>query len=239
MSFLITAFNTILYRPLFNVLVLLYLYVPGRDFGIAVIALTILIRLLIYPLGVKAVKSQKAMAEIQPKVKEIQEKFKDDKTAQAKAVMELYQKAKINPFSGLLPLLIQFPVLLALFRVFWRGLSQDQMTHLYSFIPAPSQINPVFLGIIDLSQPFAALAILAGVCQFVQSKTMTPKQSPGKKKQGDFSEMFQKQMLYFFPVFTVLIVWRLPSAIALYWIVSSLFSIVQQHYVKPDQNKSN
>lgn len=239
MNILISIFNTVLYQPLFNVLVLLYKYIPGQDFGVAVVALTILIRLLIYPLGVKAIRSQKAMAEIQPKLKEIQEKHKDDKVKQAQATMELYKEAKINPFSGCLPLLVQLPILLALFRVFWRGVSQEQMAYLYSFISAPAQIDPNFLGIIDLSQPFPVLAVLAGVCQFVQTKMISPKQTADKKKQGDFSSMFQKQMLYFFPVITVLFVWRLPSAIALYWIVTSLFSIVQQYYVKPKEDKSN
>ncbi len=228
MNVFIAIFNTVLYQPLFNVLVLFYEYIPGHDFGVAVIALTFLIRILTYPLGIKAIKSQKAISEIQPKLNEIKEKYKDDKAAQAKATMEVYQKEKINPFSGCLPLLIQFPVLLALFRVFWRGFSAEQMVYLYSFVPHPGQIDPSFLGVIDLSHPFAVLAVLAGVCQFIQTKVMTPKQKVQKKKGGDFSSMFQKQMLYFFPVFTVLIVWRLPSAIALYWITTSLFSIGQQ-----------
>ncbi len=236
---IISIFNTVLYQPLFNALVLLYKYIPGQDFGVAIIALTILIRFVMYPLGAKAIRSQKAMTEIQPKLKEIQEKYKGDKTKQAQATMELYKEAKINPFSGCLPMLVQLPILLALFRVFWRGFSQEQMSYLYSFVSVSGQIDPNFLGMIDLSQPFPVLAVLAGVGQFIQTKMMMPKKNSEKKKQSDFSSMFQKQMVYFFPAITVMIVWRLPSAIALYWIVSSLFSIVQQHYVKSKQPKTN
>ena len=124
MDLLISIFNTFLYRPLFNVLILFYQYVPGHDFGLAVIILTILIKLIFYPLGIKAIKSQKELSGLQPKIKEIQEKYKDNKEQQTKEVMALYKKERINPFSGCLPLLIQLPVLLALYRVFWRGLTR-------------------------------------------------------------------------------------------------------------------
>jgi YidC/Oxa1 family membrane protein insertase len=150
MSFLITAFNVILYQPLLNVLVLLYLYLPGHDFGIAVIVLTVLIKFLFYPLGVKSIRSQKALSGIQPKLKEIQEKYKNDKEQQTKEMMALYKREKINPFSGCLPILIQLPVLIALYRVFWRGLEVGQASSfLYKFVPPLGSINTSFLGIIE------------------------------------------------------------------------------------------
>lgn len=229
MNFLITIFNTILYRPLFNALVLLYEYLPGHDFGVAIIVLTVLIRFLIYPLGIQAILAQKTLSELQPKLKEIQEKYKDDREKQARATMEFYQKAKINPFSGCLPLLIQLPILIAIYQVFWKGLQPKQMVYLYSFVSSPGVIDPVFLGILNLLQPSVILAIFAGVTQFWQTKMLTPKTAPQKTKTFDFSQMFQKQMIYFFPVFTVLILLRLPSALGLYWIVSTLFSIGQQY----------
>ena len=142
----------ILYSPFLNVLVLLYQYLPGHDFGIAVIVLTLLIRLILYPLMAQAIKSQKVMSELQPKIQEIQERCKNDREKQARETMELYRKEKINPFSGCLPLLIQMPILIALFRVFWEGLRPEEMTNLYSFVPHPGIINPTFLGIIDLSK---------------------------------------------------------------------------------------
>jgi YidC/Oxa1 family membrane protein insertase len=231
MEFLISIFNTILYQPLLNILVLLYLYLPGHDFGIAVIVLTLLIKIILYPLGVQAIKSQKVLSEIQPKIREVQQKYKEDREKQTKAIMEIYQKAKINPLSGCLPLLIQLPILIALFRLFWKGFSPEQMNFLYSFVPHPGQINPYFLGMINLAAPSKILAFLTGTLQFFQTKMTLPKEKITKKEKADFSQMFQKQMLYFLPIFTVLILWQLPSAISLYWIVSTLFSIGQQYLI--------
>jgi len=229
MDLFINAFNLILYQPLFNALVLLYLYLPGQDFGIAVIVLTILIKLILYPLGAKGIRAQKALQELQPKIKEIQERFKDDKEEQARAMMEFYKKEKINPFSGCLPLLIQLPILIALFRVFWQGFGVEQLRHLYNFVPHPAQIDTTFLGLINLAETSVILAIITGIFQFWQTKMTIPQQKMVKRGSPDFSSMMQKQMLYFFPIFTVFILWRLPSAIALYWLVTTLFTIFQQY----------
>lgn len=230
---LINVFNVTLYQPLLNALVLLYEYLPGGDFGISVIVLTLLTRIVFYPLGAQAIRSQKELSELQPKIKEVQEKYKNDKQKQSKALMELYQKEKINPLSGCLPLLIQLPILIALYRVFWKGFEPEAMASLYSFVPPPGIIEPMFLGIVNLSHSNVFLALLAGALQFFQTKMITQHQtpSPGSKKNLDFSQMMQKQMLYLFPIFTVVILLRLPSAIALYWIVTSLFSIFQQYIV--------
>jgi YidC/Oxa1 family membrane protein insertase len=239
MDFFISAFNTILYQPLFNALVLLYQYLPGRDFGIAVIVLTLLIRIILYPLMVKSIKSQKILSELQPKIQEIQQKFKNDKERQTKEMMALYQKEKINPFGGCLPLLLQLPILIALYRVFWKGLQPEATSHLYSFVPNPGVIDPTFFGLINLAETSLVLAVLAGLTQFFQSKMLLPKTKKAKQGGGQmaqFSEMMQKQMLYFFPIFTVFILWRLPSAIGLYWIITALFSIGQQYLIlkKPE-----
>ena len=234
MDFFISAFNTILYQPLFNALVWLYQYLPGHDFGIAVIALTILIRVAFYPLMVKSIRSQKVLSELQPKIQEIQNQYKGDKERQAKETMALYKKEKINPFGGCFPLLIQLPILIALYRVFWKGLQPGATSALYSFVSDPGIINSFFLGLIDLSKASAPLAVIAGITQFFQTKMMMPKTKKIQKKEGQgpqFSDMMQKQMLYFFPIFTVFILWTLPSAIGLYWIITALFSIGQQYLV--------
>ncbi len=231
MGILITAFNTILYQPLLNVLVLLYEYLPGHDFGVAVIVLTILIKILFYPLGVKAIKSQKALSGLQPKIKEIQEKYKENKEQQTKEIMALYKREKINPFSGCLPLLIQLPVLIALYRVFWHGLQPEQMTLLYSFVPSPGVIDATFFGIINLANPNIVIAFLAGIFQFIQVKMVSPKSKKDKKQDSSFAGQMQKQMQYFMPAFMVLILFRLPSAIGLYWITTTLFTIVQQYVI--------
>ncbi len=234
MQTLISLFNIVLFRPLFNALVLIYQFVPGRDFGLAVIVLTVIIRLIIYPLMAKSIKSQKMLSDIQPKIQEIQRQYEKDKEKQAKEMMALYQKEKANPFGGCLPLLIQLPVMIALYRVFWKGLDPETMSYLYSFVPNPGPIDPVFIGLIDLSKPFFLLAVLAGIVQFFQSKMIMPK-TDKKAKQNDqmarFSNLMQKQMIYFFPFFTVIILLNFPSAIALYWIVTALFSILQQKLI--------
>ena len=234
MEIFVSAFNTILYQPLFNALIFLYQFLPGKDFGVAVIVLTIIIRIILYPLMLKSIKSQKMLSELQPKIQEIQQKYKNDKEKQAKEMMGLYQKEKINPFGGCLPLLIQFPILIALYQVFWKGLQPGAMRHLYGFTPNPGTIDPTFFGFINLAEPSLWLAFLAGAIQFFQSKMLAPKTLKTEKKTGQmaqFSNTMQKQMLYFFPVFTVFILWKLPSAIGLYWIITSLFSIGQQYLI--------
>jgi len=241
---IINVFNIILYQPLFNGVILLYNYIPGHDFGAAVVILTILIKLILYPLGAQGIRAQKALSELQPKIKEIQKKFQNDKQEQTKAILNLYRQEKINPLAGFLPLLVQLPILIGLFQVFWRGFGQEQLRFLYGFVSHPGQINTVSLGIIDLAEASVALALLTGLMQFVQTKMVSPKQGSGKKGGSDFSSMMQKQMLYFFPVFTVFILWRLPSAIALYWLTTTLFTIGQQYIILrkqhgPDKPKEN
>ncbi len=227
-------FNLILYQPLFNALVFLYAFLPGHDFGIAIIVLTAAIRLVLYPLMAQSIRSQKILNELQPKIQEIQKQYQGDKQQQAKAMMELYKKEKFNPFGGCLPLLVQLPILLALYQVFWKGFQPEQFKFLYSFISNPGTIDPMFLGIINLSQPNIILAILAGLAQFFQSKMMMPqmkKQSQGNDQMAQFSGMMQKQMIYLLPVFTVFILWKMPSAIGVYWLVTTLFSIIQQRLI--------
>lgn len=239
MDIFIQAFKIFLYQPLLNALVFLYQYLPGHDFGLAIIALTILIRLILYPFMAKSIKSQKTLSDLQPKLQEIQQKYKDNKEQQTKEVMALYKEKKINPFGGCLFLLIQLPVLIALYRVFWRGLQPGMLVYLYSFIPRPEVMNPVFIGLINLNQPNFILAVLAGIAQFFQTKMTMPKKlnTNPSNKTSQFSEMFQKQALYLFPLFTVFILWKLPAALGLYWLVSSIFSISQQYFVlKPKKN---
>ena len=230
-EFLIIIFNTFLYRPLFNFLILIYYYLPGHDFGVAIIVLTAVVRLILYPSSVKSIKSQRLLSELQPKIVELQKKYEGNKEKQAKATLELYQKAKVSPFSGCLPTLIQLPILIALYRVFWQGLRTEELVNLYSFIPNPGLIKASFLGFLDLTKPYWVLAIIAGILQFIQTKTMTPLNKNNENKKPNFAIAMQKQMLYIFPVFTVFILLRLPAALGFYWAISSLFSIIQQYFI--------
>lgn len=239
MNFIINIFNTILYEPLLNVLILFYTYVPPYDLGIAVILLTLIIRLIISPISIKGVKSQKALSKIQPKIKEIQNKYKDDKQKQSQEMMNLYKKEKVNPFSGCLPLLLQLPILIAFYQVFLRGLSPENLQgSLYSFVPFPEAMDISLLGIVDLSGSSIVMAILAGGLQFIQSKlSMRDKQSKKGQDKGSFSSIMQNQMTYFFPIITVFIIWRLGSLLGLYWIVSTLFSIGEYYWIAKKQKK--
>jgi len=235
---LINFFYVILYQPLFNLLVALYNYIPGHDFGVAIILLTAIIRVILYPISVKAVRSQRGLQKLQPLMQEIQKKYKDDKEKQAKEILALYKSEKINPFSGLLLALIQLPILIALYRVFWGGLNPKQLSSLYSFIFNPGQINPFFLHLVNLSKPNIIFAILAGLTQYFQTKMLLPAKTPNNGGQAnDLSVAMQKQMTYFMPVFTVIILLNLPSALGLYWVVSGLFSIAQQYLIFKSADK--
>lgn len=237
MEFIIAIFNETLYRPLFNLLIWIYNIIPGHDFGVAIILLTVFLRLVLYPLSHKALKSQKALQELQPKIKEIQKKHKN-KEEQAKATMAFYKENKVSPFSGCLPILVQLPLLIALYQVFLKGFNAENLEVLYSFVSNPGSVNPMFLGLVNLANPSPIFAILAGFSQFLQSKAMF-KQKKGADAGGlgDFSKIMSKQMTYMMPLFLVFIAWNLPSGLALYWIVTMLFSLLQQLVVNKSFEK--
>lgn len=174
------------------------------------------------------------MQLIQPKVKEVQQKYKNSKEEQGKALMALYKEHKINPASGCLPILVQLPILWGLFSVLRAGLNPEKLTQLYSFVARPEIINNMFLGILDLSQKSIILAILAGIAQFIQSKMLAPKTSASQG--SDFSSIMNKQMVYFFPVFTVFIAASLPAGLGLYWVATTVFGIVQQYFILKKKN---
>lgn len=245
MSLFIEFFYIILYRPLVNVLILLFTYLPGHDLGLAVILLTLLIKLALHPISMKGLRSQKAMSALQPKIKEVQEKYKNDRAAQSQAVMALYKQEGVSPASGCLPLLLQLPIIIAIYQVFLRGLTSESLSNsLYTFVPHPGVIIPTFLGL-DLQQGafVIVVAIVAGIAQFIQAKLTNQNQKTDgqKSKGGDFAKAMQTQMLYFFPIITVVIVWKFGAIIGLYWLTSTLFSIGEQLLIsrkKPEQKKS-
>ncbi len=225
-------FYLFIYQPLFNLLIFLYDAIPFFDLGMAVIVLTLIIKGLLYPLGIKAARSQKEMEEIQPEVKKIQEKYKENKEKQAKLIMELYKEKKVNPFSGMLPLFVQLPILISLFQIFRRGLEAEEMKHLYSFISSPEIVNYSFLGIVDLSSPNIVLAIIAAAGQYFQMKMTMVKKKKGEKE--DTAKAIQSQMIYFLPGFTFMILLNIPSVVGLYWVVTVAFSVFQQYIIKKE-----
>ncbi|MFY9457950.1 MAG: YidC/Oxa1 family membrane protein insertase [Candidatus Spechtbacterales bacterium] len=239
MELIVTIFNESLSRPLYNLLVWTYNIIPGHDFGVAIILVTVFLRVVLYPLSDKALRSQKALQNLQPKIKEIQKKLKN-KEEQARTMMQFYKEHKINPFSGCLPLLIQLPILIALYRVFLTGLEPNSLNSLYSFVENPGELNPMFFGVMNLAQPSHILAVLAGLSQFLQAKSAFPKTSGAPQGAGpDFSKSMQQSMIYMMPLFMVFIAWSFPAGLALYWVVTMLFSFGQQIIVNRAVDKKS
>lgn len=235
-SIIATIYNEVFYRPLLNGLFLLTAYMPGESLGFAVIILTILIRLIIFPLNHKMIKTQRAMKQIEPDIKRIQSE-KKNREDQARALMELYRAHGINPLSGIFALFIQLPLLFALFYVF-RGDLAAQSQFAYSFISLPEKVNTLFLGFVALTQPHVLMAALAGLSQFFQAKLATPPSSNNHRTDAslspkpDFTAIMQKQMLFLFPVLIFIFSIQMPSAVALYWTVMNLFAIVHEAAVR-------
>lgn len=227
-------FNVVLYKPIFNVFVVLYNIIPAHDLGVVILIITILIRLALYPLTSSSIKAQKSLQELQPKLEELKKKFGSDKQGLATATMELYKTHKVNPFKSCLPTLIQLPILIAFYLVLQNGLSSHNLAEsIYSFVHNPGTINPVSFGIFDLSKPNYILAFLAGIAQFIQAKSLSRKSAPKVAgatgtKDEDMMAMMNKQMLYVMPAMTVIIGLRIPAGLSLYWFLSTMLMWVQQ-----------
>ena len=223
-------FTILFYQPILNLLVWLHNIIPGDDFGWAIIALTILIKIILLPLSAKSLRSQKALQEIQPKVEAIKAKHKDNKEMLGKEMMLLYKNEKVSPFSSCLPLLIQLPFLFAIFQVLRDGLQNGALDKLYPFIAAPESVNTIFLGIINLENPSISLALAAGALQFYQTKMLVHKKQPnvpGSKDEGMASVM-NKQMMYMAPIITVIFGATMPGGLTLYWTINTLATLIQQ-----------
>lgn len=223
-------FNAVLYQPIYNLMVGLY-DLLFNDLGLAILALTILVRLALWPLTHKSLHSQKAMMEIQPQLNELKKKYKDNKEEQAKAMMALYAEKKVSPFSSCLPLLIQLPLFIALYQVLSAGIKSENLNQLYAFVPNPGRISPVSLGFLDLAVASVPLAVLAAIAQYFQAKMMNRKHPPihGEgSKDEDTMAIMNKQMLYMMPAMTLFIGWKLPAGLTLYWLLTNVAMIVQQ-----------
>lgn len=258
---MIEIFDLFVYNPVYNLLIFIYSTFSFKDFGIAIVFVTLIIKFLLIPLSKKQIESQKKMQELQPRIKDVQEKYKNDKEKQSRALLELYKENKTNPFSGCLPMIVQLIFLIAIYRVLFNissaGLKVDASA-LYSFVPDPGQINKMFLGIIDLSStlnishlafsdvPHLILVLLAAGSQYFQTKMLMgakreenkhKKQSGGDSK-PDFSEIMTKQMLYLGPLLTLFIGVKFPAGLALYWFISTGFMIIQQYYLAKNTEKA-
>lgn len=208
---------------------------PYGDVGLAVVLLTLLVKLATYPLTKKSIESQVALATLQPHLEAIKKEY-PNKEEQAKKTFELYQSTKTNPFSGCLVLLIQMPIIFALYYVFLKGFSGTEGL-LYSFIQMPGHLNTLFIGFIDISKPHLVLAILAGISQFVQLRVSLQNQpkptvDTEKNTQQEMMRNMQSQMQYVLPILIVVIGLKLSGAIALYWITSNLIGSFQEYRIR-------
>lgn len=229
-------FTTLLVQPLFNLLATIYALIPFHDFGVAIILFTLLIRFALWPIVNKQLHSQKAVAELQPELQRIRSEAKGDKQLEGRMVMELYKEREINPFASFLPLLIQLPIFFALFVVLKDAVKPDEIAKLSydwvkSLVPIADAIksgafHPSLLGLVDLTKPSPILAAFAAAAQFVQTKQMQP-----KHVSDDPQAKIMSTMTYVFPFVTFFIGLTLPSALALYWLFTSLVAILQQHIV--------
>lgn len=238
-------FDLIIIQPLLNILFFFYSIVPGHDFGIAVILLTLFVRFALWPLAARQLHSQKAMNAIQPEVNKLKAKYKDAPQKFNASVMELYKEKEVNPFSSCLPTLLQLPFLFGLFYVFNKfrdpsfiKIAQDSgiLTQIYPalkdasfikpFILSIKEVNTNFFGLLDLAKPSIYLGVAAGALQFVQSKMLMP-----AHQEKDTASAVTSQMTYLFPILTIMIAISLPAALPLYWSVTTLFAIGQQYLV--------
>lgn len=237
MNPLLSVYNEVLYRPLANALVFLTSLLPGHDVGLAIILLTLLVRLILFPLSHKSLLTQIKLKSLEPEIKKIKSEAKDG-AEQGRRTMELYRERGVSPFSGCLTLLIQLPILIALYQVFWKGISFGGL-ELYSFVARPDFIQTKFLGFLDLAGRSWSLAALAAISQFLQIRLALPSlPKGGGSMQEEFSRAFAVQSRYVLPLVIFYISLRLPAALSLYWTVTNIFGMVHESPVRRRAEKT-
>lgn len=234
---MISFLKTIIYVPLYNILVLL-LNVDWIDAGLAAVILTVLVKVILYPLAKKSVVTQTKMKEKEGELSLIKEKYKD-RQEQTLKIMEFYKKNNINPFSSILTILLQIPIIFSLYYIFFQsGLPSIDTSILYSFVRVPESVSMDFLGIIDVSQKSVILALLAAATSFWQMHLASASSKDKLAKSGqpnlkeDFPAMMNKQMKYTMPLIVFFVSWRISAIVALYWFVSNLVGVAQDVYIR-------
>lgn len=231
---MITLWNILFYKPLYNGLVYLVDILPNHSMFIAVIVLTIIVRFIISPLSYKALKTQINTKALQPQINIIKDTI-TDKQEQARATFALYKKNGVNPFSSFLLILVQFPIIIALYWVFRDGGVEIDPTLLYSFVPAPETVNLTSFGI-DLTEKSYLLALLTGLTQYIHlSRSASFRQvDTGAKKtqQEEMMAMVGKSMKYTMPIMITIFSFIIGGAVALYWVTSNIFMIFQETFIQ-------
>jgi len=235
--------NTIFYQPIYNILIFIIDNITFGDVGFAIILVTIIVKLVLSPLTYKSIKSQILMKRMEPELKKLKKDF-PNKEEQARKTFELYKKYGTNPFSGCLVILLQLPVIFALYYVFYKGISIDTSI-IYSFVQAPAILHTNFLGLIEMGKQSLFLGIFAGVTQFIQGYLSSPLKAKKleivkevgaieepKTFQEQLSDSMQMNVKYVLPVFIAFVAWKISAGVALYWIVSNIFTIIQEWYIR-------
>lgn len=236
-----TFWHTVFFDPVYNTLIFFIDVVPGGDVGLAIILTTILVKTILLPLSIKAAKTQKVMRELEPKLKEIKEKFKDKREEQAKAMMAAYKDGGINPFASIILVVIQIPIIISLYlSVYGTGgikLPDINTDLLFSFVPNPDVVNMFFVGIVHIDEKSLVLAALAGITQFFHTRLAMP--APAPREEGadpsfkeDFARSMSFQMRYMMPILIFVVAYSISAAIALYFLVSNLTQIGQEFYIR-------
>lgn len=236
-------FNELLYRPLFNSMVFFYNTIPGANIGLALILTTLVVRILMIPLYRASIKSQREITIIQPILKELQTKYKDDRQKLSEEMLKAYKEHNVNPFAGILLLFVQIPILIAIYNVSLNIFKPENYPALYSFITLPETFNPQFFGLLNVADSKnIILALLVGISQYYQikliisrTKSAKPKETKKSKKkksdkpeEPDFATTLNKQMLFMMPILVTIFAYSFPAAMSLYWITTTLFTIGQE-----------
>ncbi|MCA9351339.1 membrane protein insertase YidC [Patescibacteria group bacterium] len=231
---MIALWNTLFYEPLYNALVWLIDVAPGHSLFLAVVMLTLVVRLIISPLSYRALRTQIKTKAIAPRVKAIKDTVKD-KQEQARQTFALYKEEGVNPFSSFLLILVQFPIIIALYWVFRDGGVEINPDLLYSFIDFPELISRVTLGI-DLGTKSYLLAFLAGFTQYLHlSRSASFRQTgptDGASDQEKAMAMVGRSMRYTMPIMITIFAYIIGGAVALYWVTSNLFMLAQEAYLQ-------
>jgi len=228
------------YRPIYNALIFLTSITPSHSLGLAIILLTLIIRTILLIPSQKAMKSQRKMQEVQPRLQKIKEKYKGDQQKIAAETMAIWKEAKVNPFGSCLPLLLQFPFLIAVFYVVQSGLNPDNVYLFYSEYSNFSlqDINTNFFGILELTKANVyVLPLVIGGLQFIQMKLAMARKTKKNDKKSDEMAMATNMMIYIMPVMIAVFTASLPAGVGIYWGTSTLYGIVQQLFVNKGGGK--
>ena len=228
--------HTFFFDPIYNTLIFFVDTITTHDVGLAVIATVVLVKIVLLPIALKASRTNQLMKRVQPELKAIQEKYKDKREELALHLMEVYKREKLNPFSPLLILIIQLPVLFALYFAV-RSLPDITSSLLYTFVPTPDVVNMFFLGSIPMDARHMGLALLAGITMHFQARvSLPPKEEKKKDAKPDFAQDMQDSMrtmmLYVLPVTIIVFGYSFAAVISLYFTISNLTSIAQELYVR-------